>query len=486
MSRVRFMSPYLKGGRDTAKLTNRARYIATRPGVEVLRGEHSGQPATKKQQAYIQRLLRDFPGAEELLEYEDYQNAPTQGHANAFIRQVQEDFAEPMSRMENYLDYVSHRPGVQMDGEHGLWCARGKVRNLSQAVRGVAEHTGSVWTPVVAIRREDAERLGYNDAESWRQLVCACAPEIARGYRIPLEHLRWYAAFHRKEDSVHIHMVVFSSNLKEGYLTKQGIRQVKSAFGRRIFRQDLLHIYEQKTEYRDALGRDAERTMAELIAQMETGQLQNENLEQPILELSRRLQNTKGKTVYGYLPPTAKALVDAIVDELAKEERVAAAYDLWNQMREEVCRTYSEQLPERLLLSKQKEFKAVRNMVVREVLQLGRGEHPTADEIVHMPTPSGTPPAQSGLPYGAHHPQQEAAHHQRTQTHRAVSHADTARCVLQLFHSMGRIFREQSASDAIQTGLHIDRKRHRMLREKRMALGHKADDHEEIPQHSQR
>lgn len=486
MSRVRFMSPYLKGGRDTAKLSNRTRYIATRPGVEVLRGKQQDQPATKKQQAYIQSLLRDFPGAKELLEYEDYCNAPTQANANTFIRQVQEDFAEPMSRMENYLDYVSHRPGVQMDGEHGLWCARGKVRNLSQAVRGVAEHTGSVWTPVVAIRREDAERLGYNDAESWRQLVCACAPEIARGYKIPLEHLRWYAAFHRKEDSVHIHMVVFSSNLKEGYLTKQGIRQVKSAFGRRIFRQDLLHIYEQKTKYRDALGRDAERTMAELIAQMETGQLQNENLEQPILELSRRLQNTKGKTVYGYLPPTAKALVDAIVDELAKEERVAAAYDLWNQMREEVYRTYSEQLPERLLLSKQKEFKAVRNMVVREVLQLGRGEHPTADEIVHMPTPSGTPPAQSGLPYGAHHPQQEAAHHQRTQTHRAVSHADTARCVLQLFHSMGRIFREQSASDAIQTGLHIDRKRRRMLREKRMALGHKADDHEEIPQHSQR
>ena len=387
MSRVRFMSPYLKGGRDTAKLTNRARYIATRPGVEVLRGEHSGQPATKKQQAYIQRLLRDFPGAEELLEYEDYQNAPTQGHANAFIRQVQEDFAEPMSRMENYLDYVSHRHGVQLNGEHGLWCAGGKVRNLSQAVREVAEYTGSVWTPVVAIRREDAERLGYNDAESWRLLVCACAPEIARGYKIPLEHLRWYAAFHRKEDSVHIHMVVFSSDPKEGYLTRQGIQQVKSAFGRRIFQQDLLHVYEQKTEYRDALGRDAERTMAELIAQMETGQIQNENLERLVLELAQRLHNTQGKKVYGYLPPKTKVLVDAIVDELAKDERVAAAYDLWNQMREEVCRTYSEQLPERLPLSRQKEFKAVRNMVVREVLQLGRWEHPTADEMVYMPTP---------------------------------------------------------------------------------------------------
>ena len=486
MSRIRFMSPYLKGGRDAAKLSNRARYIATRPGVEVIRGEHSDQPATKKQHDYIQRLLRDFPGAEELLEYEDYCNAPTQANANTFIRQVQEDFAEPMSRMENYLDYVSHRPGVQMDGEHGLWYTEGKVRNLSQAVREVAEHTGSVWMPVVAIRREDAERLGYNDAESWRQLVCACAPEIARGYKIPLEHLHWYAAFHRKEDSVHIHMVVFSSDPKEGYLTRQGIQQVKSAFGRRIFQQDLLHVYEQKTEYRDTLSRDAERTMAELITQMETGQIQNENLERLVLELAQRLHNTQGKKVYGYLPPKTKVLVDAIVDELAKDQRVAAAYNLWNQMREEVCRTYSEQVPERLPLSKQKEFKAVRNMVIREALQLGRGEHPTADEMVHMPTPSGTPPAQSGLPHGAHHPQQEAAHHQRTQTHRTVSHADTARCVLQLFHNMGRIFREQSASDAIQACLHIDRKRRRMLREKRMALGHKADDHEEIPQYSQR
>ena len=480
MSHIRFMSPYLKGGRDAAKLSNRTRYIATRPGVEVLRGEHSEQPATKKQQAYIQRLLRDFHGADELLEYEDYRNAPTQGNANAFIRQVQEDFAEPMSRMENYLDYVAHRPGVQLDGEHGLWCAGGKVRNLSQAVREVAEHTGSVWTPVVAIRREDAERLGYNDADSWRHLVCACAPEIARGYKIPLEHLRWYAAFHRKEDSVHIHMVVFSSDPKEGYLTRQGIQQVKSAFGRRIFQQDLLHVYEQKTEYRDTLSRDAERAMAGLIAQMETGQFQNETLERLVLELAQRLQSTKGKKVYGYLQPKTKALVDAIVDELAKDERVAAAYDLWNQMREEVCRTYSEQLPERLPLSKQKEFKAVRNMVIREMLRLGRREPPATDEVVHGFTPSGTPPAQSGMPHGAHHPQQKVTHHQRTQTHRAVSHADTARCVLQLFHNMGRIFREQSASDAIQACLHIDKKRRRMLREKRMALGHKADDHEEL------
>ena len=476
MSRIRFMSPYLKGGRDAAKLSNRTRYIATRPGVEVLRDEHSEQPATKKQQAYIQRLLRDFPGADELLEYEDYQVSPTMEHANAFIRQAQEDFAEPMSRMENYLDYVSHRPGVQMDGEHGLWCADGKVRNLSQTVREVAEYAGSVWTPVVAIRREDAERLGYNDADSWRELVCACAPEIARGYKIPLEHLRWYAAFHRKEDSVHIHMVVFSSDPKEGYLTRQGIQQVKSAFGRRIFQQDLIHVYEQKTEYRDTLGRDAERTMAELIAQMEHGQMQNENLERLVLELVERLHNTNGKKVYGYLPPKTKAVVDAIVDELVKDERVAAAYDLWNQMREEVCRTYSEQAPERLTLSRQKEFKAVRNMVIREVLKLGQIEVSNPDTPGSIPALRDTPPR---APPELHHGTPKPTHSQHIQTQRAVSLADAARCVLQLFHNMGRIFQEQSATDTIQAGLHIDKKRRRMPREKRMALGHKADDHED-------
>ncbi|UQT47182.1 relaxase MobL [Flavonifractor plautii] len=189
---------------------------------------------------------------------------------------------------------MSHRPGVQMDGEHGLWCARGKVRNLSQAVRGGGAHRQRVDAsggyPAGGRGAAGLQRRGELEAAG----VCLRAGD-RQGYRIPLEHLRWYAAFHRKEDSVHIHMVVFSSNLKEGYLTKQGIRQVKSAFGRRIFRQDLLHIYEQKTEYRDALGRDAERTMAELIAQMETGQLQNENLEQPILELSVACRTPKAK-----------------------------------------------------------------------------------------------------------------------------------------------------------------------------------------------
>ena len=226
--------------------------------------------------------------------------------------------------------------------------------------------------------------------------------------------------------------------------------------------------------------------MAELIAQMEQGQLQNENLERLILELSRRLQNTKGKKVYGYLPPVAKAMVDAIVDELAKDERVAAAYDLWNQMREELCRTYSEQVPECLPLSRQKEFKSVRNMVIREVFKLGQNEIRSSGAEEPASIPQDTPPASSGTQPETHSSQPKAIPHQQAQRQRAASHADTARCVLQLFHNMGRIFQEQSAADTIQAGLHIDKKRRRMLREKRMALGHKADDHEGSPQQHQR
>ena len=166
-----------------------------------------------------------------------------------------------MSQRENYLDYVSHRPGVELRGEHGLWTSGGKVENLAEAVREVAEHPGNVWTPVVAIRRQDAERLGYDNAENWRALVNASLCDIAKGYKIHPDHLRWYAAFHEKEKSVHIHMVVFSSDPKEGYLTPDGIRQVKSAFARRIFQQDLMHIYEQKTAYRNQLQQNAAEAM---------------------------------------------------------------------------------------------------------------------------------------------------------------------------------------------------------------------------------
>ena len=380
MAKMIFISPYLKGRGEKAALARRTKYIATREGVELLKDKTGGGLATEKQREYIQRLLRSFPQAKELGEYEDYASEPTKMAASELIDQVWEQFITAMDQRENFLDYVAHRPGVQSQGDHGLWNSGGKVPNLSEAVREVAEHEGNVWTPIVSLRREDAERLGYTDAENWRALVCSCLPELAKGYKIQPENLRWYAALHEKEKHFHIHMIVFSSDPAEGYLTVNGIREIKSAFARQIFAQDLVQVYEQKTRYRNEVQSSAAEEMTRLISAMETGLLYSESLYQLTEELAQRLKTTKGKKAYGYLPPQVKRIVDAIVDELAKDERVAAAYSLWLDMRDEVCRTYSENPPERLPLSQQKEFKPVRNMVIREVLRLSERSLGLEDE----------------------------------------------------------------------------------------------------------
>lgn len=380
MAKIIFISPYLKGGQDRGRLRHRTNYIATREGVELLKSEHGSEPATKKQREYISRLVKSFPQSVELAEYEDYQTSPSKDSAAEFIDQVWEKFVTAMDQRENFLDYVSHRPGVRSDGDHGLWDRDGKVPNLKKAVDEVANHPGIVWTPVVSLRREDAERLGYTDVDNWRALVNSCAQEIAEGYKIPLEHLRWYAALHEKERHIHIHMMVFSSDPKEGYLTKQGIRDIKSAFASRVFEQDLLQVYERKTEYRGDLQRSAQERMEKLVSDLKHGTPQNEKLGHLISELSRRLRSTKGKKVYGYLPPQVKRIVDEIVDELARDPRVAAAYSLWQDMQEEVVRTYTDDLPERKPLSQQKEFKPVRNMVIREALRLSETDNIFDDE----------------------------------------------------------------------------------------------------------
>ena len=411
MARIVLISPYLKGGKNAAKLAQRTRYVATRPGVELLVDERSTLPATKKQQDFITRLLKSFPSCWELIEYEEYLDHPTQGSASAFIQQVQEDYMEALEQKENFIDYISHRPGVQKDGEHGLWDAHGKVQNLAQAVREVAEHTGNVWTPVVALRREDAERLGYDSAENWQALVNASICDIAKAYKIRPENLRWYAAFHQKPNQVHIHMIIFSADPKEGYLTKEGIRQVKSAFARRIYYADRMHIYQQKDTARQELQTQTRKAMLECITQLEHGSIDNARLEQLTEELAERLLTVKGRKVYGYLPPRVKRIVDEIVDELAKDERVSSAYALWQDLREQLCTDYNQTPPQRVPLSQQKEFKAVRNMVIRETLRLSEMHFTFEDDAMQDEPEPEEPPVPPD-------PSAERMIHQQTQSYR--------------------------------------------------------------------
>lgn len=382
MARLIFISPYMKGGRDAARLAHRTRYFATREGVQLLKDDNAHLPVTKKQQQYIRRLLRSFPEARELPEHEDYANTPNRQTAFALIAQIHEDFIEPMDGRENYLDYVANRPGVKALGEHGLWDANGKVPSLENAVAEVARHTGNVWTPVISLSRENAERLGYTDLKNWQEIINASITDIAKGYKIHPDRLRWYAAMHEKEKHIHVHMVLFSTDPKEGYLSRQGIRSIKSALVSTIYRNDRLHIFEQKDEQRGLLRQEAEAWMTTLIEQMSTGTLQSDKLELLVTDLAQRLQEVSGKKVYGYLPPRVKRIVDEIVDELAKDERVSSAYALWQDLREQLCIDYNQTPPQRVPLSQQKEFKTVRNMVIRETLRLSEMRFTFEDDAI--------------------------------------------------------------------------------------------------------
>ena len=465
MAGVFFSSPYLKGGKQSAKLANLTKYISTREGVELLEDTDSSLPATKQQQDFISRLLKMFPDTREMPEYEDYQTEHSQKNAAEFISQVQENYAYLLDKRENYVDYVANRPGVKKLGEHGLWNADGKVPVLQNAVDEVAHHPGNVWTPVIAIQRSDAERLGYDSADSWRALICSELDQIAKAYKILPSHLKWYAAFHEKERSVHVHLVIFSTNPSEGYLTKPAILELRSALTRQIFKDDLKNIYVQQTAYRDQLQENALEVMESLIQKMQNGEMSSPKLELLITELAERLRNYSGKKVYGYLPPATKRIVDAIVDELASDERVAEAYSLWQDMRDEVFSFYSKAKPERVPLSQQKEFKPVRNMVIREVVQMIEQPqdelHQTALEletVSESSAPTATPNTQ---------PRQE---------YRSPPESIAA-CMIRMLHHMGNIFRDNGASS--YRGLQLDRKRRKELQEWKIALGHHEDDHED-------
>ena len=474
MAGVFFSSPYLKGGKQSAKLANLTKYISTREGVELLKDTDSDLPATKQQQDFISRLLKTFPDTRGMPEYEDYQTARSQKNAAEFISQVQENYAYLLDKRENYVDYVANRPGVKKLGEHGLWNADGKVPVLQNAVDEVAHHPGNVWTPVIAIQRSDAERLGYDSADSWRALICSELDQIAKAYKILPSHLKWYAAFHEKERSVHVHLVIFSIDPNEGYLTKPAILELRSALTRQIFKDDLKNIYVQQTAYRDQLQENALEVMESLIQKMQDGDLKNPKIELLITELAERLQNYSGKKVYGYLPPATKRIVDAIVDELASDERVAEAYLLWQDMRDEVFSFYSKAKPERVPLSQQKEFKPVRNMVIREVVQMMeqlQSESVEYSDGRQQAVPELETTSESSAPTAPPYAQHRSEY-------RAPPQESVTACMIRMLHHMGNIFWDNVGTSGYR-GLQLDRKRRKELQEWKVALGHREDDHED-------
>ena len=266
-----------------------------------------------------------------------------------------------------YLEYMAERPR-----SHGLFSADSPA-DLEKTMEEINGHTGLVWTFVYSLKREDAHRLGYENSESWRKLLLAHQIELAQAMKISPKNFRWCAAFHDEKHHPHIHMMVWSANPKQGFLTEKGIEKMRSQLSNEIFRDELLSLYQQKdlsySQVRDA----AVETMGRLIREMETGLCHSPVIAEQMETLSKMLEDHKGKKVYGYLKKPVKTQVDAIVDELSKIPEVAECYEQWNQLRDELERYYKDVPREHLPLSQQKEFKAIKNMVIREAEQLRLG-----------------------------------------------------------------------------------------------------------------
>ena len=380
VTKFKFLKPGARQGRG-----GYAKYIATRDGVEKIDDSKRFAPVSWNQKNLIAKILRDFPDSKEMLEYEDYQQKQTIESASEFISRAIEDNAAVAMNAKTYADYIATRPRAERFGSHGLFTDDGVQVNLAEVSRELNEYGGNVWTVIISLRREDAERLGFDNGSRWRDMLRTQTQALSENLRIPMGHLKWFAAFHNESHHPHVHLIAYSTVESEGYLTKQGVQKLRSSFAKDIFAQDLLCIYEKQTEHRNRLRSESKDVLAEIVAQINAGGYSDPHLEELLVQLAQRLSRTKGKKVYGYLKADVKAIVDSIVDEIAKDNRISALYDLWYEQRENVLRTYNSSLPERIPLSQNKEFKSIKNAIIQAAMDLvldSQQEQSTAEDNV--------------------------------------------------------------------------------------------------------
>ena len=368
MARLIVKSPYIKcgGGQNASGYLN---YIATRERVEIVPDD---RPPTRKQEQLIQKLVKDFPNTKELLEYNDYTNAPTKANASSFITLTLEQNWSRVQSTEGYAKYIATRPRAERLGSHGLFGDADHV-SLDTAMDELSHYTGNVWTHIISLKREDAMRLGYDHATAWRTLLRAHRNDIAAAMNIDPRDFRWYAAFHNEGNHPHVHMIAWSATPGQAYLDRDGIRQIKSTLTNQIFHQELLHLYEEKSVSRDELVHQTRQAMLELAQRMRDGLCICPTAEQKLWELSQKLDDVQGKKVYGYLPKSLKQLTDDTVDAMAKLPTVNKCYQKWWELQCQLNDYYSEQQRQRPPLSQQKEFRQIKNAVIKEAEHIRQG-----------------------------------------------------------------------------------------------------------------
>ena len=365
-----------------------------------------------------------------------------------------------------YMRYIATRPRAEKHGEHGLFGAEDAV-DLEKTMDELKEHEGNVWTIIYSLRREDAARLGYDNAASWRALLRSKQADFAEAMQIPPLQLRWYAAFHDEGDHPHIHMMLWSDDPKYGFLRKDKLLHLQSVLTNMIYADELKEVYVQKDiAYKD-VTEAARAAMRRIIDQLESVENPPESIQKKLLELALELRTVSGKKQYGYLKKPLKDKVDSIVDELEKLPEVAAYYAVWNDLRDTLEGYYKSKPRQHNPLSQQKEFRAIKNAIIQEAERLRcQLEESSA---------------------------QTSANPLLTDEHISSITSQFARLpseyllnsTIRLFHQMVQIFRENAAPPSNPMGIRIDSKRRKKLMQKRLAMGHKQDDHEQAQGYEQ-
>ena len=370
MPKIIVTSTFRKGGGAGKKggAGGLLKYMGTREGVEKLPLSQANLPATKRQKTLIESVIKRIPKAVQYPEYQEFLKAETKGAANDFLNAViqQNEEAEKIGKLVNYM---AERPGVVKLGKHGLFSQTDDPIDLDKAAEEVGGHEGYIWTHIVSLHREDAERLGYNNAESWKSLVRRNVTTIAEAHRIPLSDLKWYAAFHDTGHHPHIHLMVYSKG-QEGYLSKQSIDSLRSTFGNDIFQQEQYHLFQLQTGLREDIKQKSEQKIRDLIIQAEAESAPNEQLQFLFVKLRKQLDQCKRKKVYGYLPKSIKATVNEIVARLSAEPVIEKLYKEWNKVNREKLSLYYENNDPTVPLVDNKEFRSIKNMIIRAVLEM--------------------------------------------------------------------------------------------------------------------
>ena len=450
------------------------KYIATREGVEVLTGKG---PTTEKQKELVAKLLKDFPDVRDSFEYEDYKQAPTLHTASALISAALDSHMQNLQSENGYLKYIATRPGAEKHGSHGLF-GRQENTDLTAAMHDLTAHDGNVWTIIYSLHREDAERLGYNNAAAWRKLLVSQQNKFAEAFHIPASALHWYAAYHDADTHPHIHMMIWTD--QETVLKRDAVVKLRSAMTNSIFQAELENLYIRKDiAYKD-VTEAAREVMHDLVDRMESVSEPPASIQEKLLELALELRTVSGKKQYAYLKKPLKDMVDSIVDELEKLPEVAAYYAVWNGVRDTLEGYYKNRPRQHNPLSQQKEFRAIKTAIIQEAERLRQQMEQTQRASEQEPSQDEEPSAEETSRDASANPTLADENTSSTASHHARLPSEyLLNSTIRLFHQMGQIFRENAAPPSNPMGIRIDSKRRKKLMQKRLAMGHKQDDHEQ-------